>query len=68
MFPSSYVQKEVPAPVAPSALPGGRMVAPIPSEKASYNLMPVAPPEPQAQEAQPPKKKFGKFGNTVRDA
>ena len=56
-----------PAPAVPSAFPGGRMVAPDPVAYTPYNPMPMAPPQSQPQDVQPPKKKFGGgFGGTVR--
>ncbi|KAF8588894.1 SH3-domain-containing protein [Ramaria rubella] len=72
LFPSNYVEKIAPAAAlapAPAYSPPGRMVAPIPNEKASYSPMPMAPSGPPMQEQQqqaPPKKnKFGKYGNIM---
>lgn len=72
LFPANHVEKVVvtktpPAvPVLP-ALPGRRMVAPMPNEKASYDPMASAPPQPPVQQQEVPQKKnkFGKYGNTV---
>ncbi|KAF8515381.1 SH3 domain-containing protein [Hysterangium stoloniferum] len=69
LFPSNYVEKiaATNAPGAVPALPNRRMVAPISNEKASYDPMVSAPPQPPVQQQEVPQKKgkFGKYGNTM---
>ncbi|GJJ08547.1 hypothetical protein Clacol_002765 [Clathrus columnatus] len=63
LFPSSYVEK-----ISHAIIPGRRAVAPIPTGKVGYDPMAVStppPPQPQQVEQAPPKRKFGKYGDTL---